>query len=74
MVKGLGLQILNEFASQSEHLKSIPPPVFLDIHRNSKQKEFFKSYDAFLRAALIGHGHPSPFRKIAKMALFNPCM
>ena len=33
------LQILNEFASQSEHLKSIPPPVFLDIHRNSKQKE-----------------------------------
>ena len=31
-------------------------------------------YDAFLRAALTGHGHPSPLWKIAKMALFNPCM
>ena len=49
-------------------------PVFLDIHRHPKQKEIFKCYDAFLRAALTGHGHPSPFWKIAKMALFNPCM
>ena len=24
--------------------------------------------------ALTGHGHPGPFKKIAKMALFNPFM
>ena len=24
--------------------------------------------------ALTGHGHPGPFQKNAKMALFNPCM
>ena len=34
--------------------------VFLDIHRHPKQKEFFKCYDAFLRTALTGHGHPGP--------------
>ena len=38
------------------------------------QKEFFKSTEGFLRAALTGHGHPGPLWKIAKMALFNPCM
>ena len=36
-------------------------PVFLDIHRHPKQKEFFKCYDAFLRAAPTGHGHPTHF-------------
>ena len=35
------------------------------------QKEFFKSTEGFLRAALTGHG---PLWKIAKIALFNPCM
>ena len=49
-------------------------PVFLDIHRHPKQKEFFKCYDTFLRATLTGHGHPSPLWKIVKMVLFNPCM
>jgi hypothetical protein len=38
------------------------------------QKEFLKSCEGFLRAALTVHGHPSPVWKIAKMALFNPCM
>ena len=38
------------------------------------QKEFFRSTKGFLRAALTGHGHPGPLWKIAKMALFNPCM
>jgi hypothetical protein len=28
----------------------------------------------FLRAALTGHSHPSPFWKIAKMVIFNPFM
>ena len=37
------------------------------IHRHPKQK----SYDVFLRAAITGHGHPSPFWKIAKMALLT---
>ena len=46
----------------------------LEIHRNPKQKEFLKSCEGFLRAALPGHGHPGPFWKIAKMALFDPCM
>ena len=27
-----------------------------------------------LRAAQIGHSQPGPYWKIAKMALFNPCM
>ena len=45
-----------------------------EVHRNPKQKEFLKSSERFLRAVLTGHGHPSPFWKIAKMALFNPCM
>ena len=38
------------------------------------QKEFLKSYEGFLMAALTVHGHPGPVRKIAKMALFDPCM
>ena len=46
----------------------------LGVHRNLKQKEFFRSSEGFLRAALTGHGHPGPLWKIAKMALFNPCM
>ena len=38
------------------------------------QKEFFRSTEGFLRAALTGHGHSGPLWKIAKMALFNPSM
>ena len=38
------------------------------------KKIFFKSCEGFLRAALTVHGHPSPVWKIAKMALFDPCM
>ena len=38
------------------------------------QKEFFKSCEGFLRAALTVHGHPGPVQKIAKMALFDLCM
>jgi hypothetical protein len=37
------------------------------------QKEFLKSCEGFLRAALTVHGHPGPVSKIAKMALFDPC-
>jgi len=48
--------------------------VFLGNNRHPKQKEFLNSCEGFLRAALTGHSHPSPFWKIAKMALFNPCM
>ena len=49
-------------------------PVFLGINRHPKQKEFLNSCKGFLRAALTGHSHPSPLWKIAKIALFNPCM
>ena len=49
-------------------------PVFLGINRHPQQKDFLNSCEGFLRAALTGHSHPSPFWKIAKMALFNPCM
>ena len=49
-------------------------PALLGIHRHPMQKEFFRSTEGFLRAALTGHGHPGPLWKIAKMALFNPCM
>ena len=38
-----------------------------DIPNNPKQKEFINFYDHFFR-----HGHPSPFWKIAKIALFKP--
>ena len=48
--------------------------VFLGIHRHPMQKEFLKSCEGFLRAALKGHGHLGPFWKIAKMALFDLCM
>ena len=48
--------------------------VFLGIHWHPKQKDFFKSYVAFLRAGITGHGHSSSFWKMARMALFNPCM
>jgi len=33
-----------------------------------------KTGEGFLRAALTVHGHPGPVWKIAKMALFDPCM
>ena len=46
----------------------------LGIHGHPMQKEFFRSSEGFLRAALTGHGHPGPHWKIAKMALFNPSM
>ena len=42
-----------------------------NIHWHPKQKEFFKCYDAFLRTALIGHSHPNPFWKIAKITAFE---
>ena len=35
-------------------------PALLGIHRNLKQKEFFRSSEGFLRTALTGHGHPGP--------------
>ena len=46
----------------------------LGIHRHPMQKEFLKSCEGFLRAALAVHSHPGPVWKIAKMALFDPCM
>ena len=49
-------------------------PALLEIHRHPMQKEFFRSTEGFLRAGLTGHGRPGPLWKIAKMALFNPCM
>ena len=58
---------LSNFAFQ--HFKE-----FIAMHRHPMQKEFFRSTEGFLRAALTGHGHPVPHWKIAKMALFNPCM
>ena len=47
---------------------------YLVIHRHPMQKEFLKSCEGFLRAALTVHGHPGHVWKIAKMALFDPCM
>ena len=44
------------------------------ITRYNRQKWFLKSREGFLKDALIGHSQPGPYRKIAKMALFNPCM
>ena len=38
------------------------------------QKYILKSCEGFLRAALTVHSHPGPVLKIAKMALFDPCM
>ena len=32
----------------------------LGIHRHPMQKEFFRSTEGFLWAALTGHGHPGP--------------
>jgi hypothetical protein len=49
-------------------------PAFIGTHWHPKQKEFLKSCEGFVKAALTGHGHPGPFWKVAKMALFNPCM
>ena len=46
----------------------------LGNYRHLMQKEFLKSYEGFLRAALTVHGHPGPVWKIAKMALFDPCL
>jgi len=50
------------------------PSSIARIHRHPKQKEFLQSREGFLRAALIGHSQPDPYRKIAQMALFNPSM
>ena len=47
---------------------------FLGIHRHPMQKEFLKSCEGFLGAALTGHDHLGIFWKIAKMTLFDPCM
>ena len=35
-------------------------PALQGIHRHPMQKEFFRSTEGFLRAALTGHGHPGP--------------
>ena len=37
------------------------PSIFLGIHRNPKQKDFFNYCEVFLIASLTGHGHPGPF-------------
>ena len=49
-------------------------PVFLGNNWNHKQKYFFNFCEELvtLRAIIIGHSHPGPFWKMAKMALFNP--
>ena len=47
------------------------PPSLLGFHWYPIQKEFLKSCEGFMRAALTVHGHPSPVWKIAKMALFE---
>ena len=44
------------------------------IHRHPMQKEFLKSCEGFLMAALTVHGHLGPVWKNSKMALFDPCM
>jgi len=47
------------------------------IARNSlapNAKIFLNSCEGFLRAALSGRSHPGPFWKIAKVALFYPCI
>ena len=48
--------------------------IFIGMHRNPKQKEFFNSCEGFLMATLIWHSHTGPLYKIVEMALFNPCM
>lgn len=48
---------------------------FLRIYHFLAMTTFlFEICEGFLRAGLSGHGHPRPFWKIAKRALFNPCM
>ena len=50
-------------------------PSSVDMNSSAPNaKEFFRSTEGFSRAALTGHGLPGPHWKIAKMALFNPCM
>ena len=49
-------------------------PALLRIHRHPMQNDFLKSCEGLLRAALTVQGHPGPVWKIAKMALFDPCM
>ena len=49
-------------------------PSSITRNGHQMQKECLKSCEGFLRAALSGHGHPGPSWKIAKMALFDPCM
>ena len=61
------------------NLKKMGPLLFcllplLGIHRHPMQKEFLKSCEGFLRAALTVHGHPGSVWNIAKMAIFDPCM
>ena len=46
----------------------------LSVHRHPKEKEFLKSTEGFLRVALTVPGHHGPVWKIARMALFDPCM
>ena len=58
------------------NLKKMGPLQFcllalLGIHRHPMQKEFSKSCEGFLRAALTVLGHPGPVWKMAKMALFD---
>ena len=51
--------------------------IFMKINENENIKEKKKSCGRFWRPALTGHGQSSQladFWKIAKMALFNPCM
>jgi hypothetical protein len=48
--------------------------LLLGIQKNSKQKEFLKSREGFLRTALTEQGHHGPVGKVAIIALFNPCM
>ena len=51
--------------------------IFLKINENLNIKEKKKSCEPFWRAALTRHGQScqsADFRKIAKMALFNPCL
>ena len=51
--------------------------IFKKIIKNKREKRKKKSCEPFWRAAITGHGQSSQsanFWKIAKMALFNPCI
>ena len=53
------------YFTRLNHRKMVPLwfclPIFLGIHRNTKQKEMFNSCEEFLMVALTWHGHPGPF-------------